>query len=154
VALGGEKNFAAFMSAMDDKPQIVPELLDVTWYKEMIAKVILFKAIEKQIKAKDAKAIFKQGYVNIASYTVAILAQRLGDRLDLMQVWQRQDTSGPLSRLLWDWACVVNSVFTSVGAGAQFSELAKRPSTWAAVQAAEYPDSTATVPELRQMRDA
>ena len=149
VALGGEKNFAAFMSAIDERPEIVPEVLDVNWYKEMIAKVILFKAIEKQIKAKDAKTIFKQGYVNIASYTVAILGQRLGDRLDLMQVWQRQDTSGPLSRLLWEWACVVNSVFTKVGAGAQFSELAKRPTTWAAVQAAEYPKITEMVPELR-----
>lgn len=154
VALGGEKNFAAFMFALDETPEIVPATLDVTWYKEMIAKVILFKAIEKQIKAKDAKEIFKQGYVNIASYTVAIVGERLGDRLDLMQVWQRQDTSGPLSRLLWNWACVVNSVFTRVGAGMQFSELAKRAATWEAVQAASYPDITELVPELRQLQDA
>ncbi|WP_417523691.1 AIPR family protein [Marinovum sp.] len=149
VALGGEKNFAAFMSALDETPEIVPATLDVGWYKEMIAKVILFKAIEKQIKTKDAKAIFKQGYVNIAAYTIAIVADRLGDRLDLMQVWQRQDTSGPLSRLLWDWACVVNKVFTKVGAGAQFSEVAKRPATWAAVQAAKYPEVEGVIPELR-----
>lgn len=154
VALGGEKNFAAFMSALDETPEIVPETLDVTWYKETIAKVILFKAIEKQIKTKEAKAIFKQGYVNIASYTVAIMGQRLGDRLDLMQVWQRQDISGPLSRLLWKWACVVNSVFSQVGAGAQFSELAKRSATWEAVQAAKYPDISETVPEFRQLQDA
>lgn len=153
VALGGEKNFAAFMAALDDTPGIVPETLDVTWYKEMIAKVILFKAIEKQIKAKDAKSIFKQGYVNVASYTVAILGQRLGYRLDLMQVWQRQDTSGPLSRLLWEWACVVNSVFTRVGSGTQFSELAKRGATWDAVQAAQYPELSEMVPELRQMQE-
>lgn len=149
VALGGEKNFVAFMAALDETPEIVPEKLDVTWYKKMIAKVILFKAIEKQIKAKEAKTIFKQGYVNIASYTVAIIADRLGDRLDLTQVWQRQDTSGPMSRLLWEWACVVNKVFTTVGGGAQFSELAKRPSTWAAVQAASYPDSVTLVPEIK-----
>lgn len=149
VALGGEKNFAAFMAALDETPEIVPEQLDVAWYKEMIAKVILFKAIEKQIKTKDAKAIFKQGYVNIAAYTIAMVADRLGDRLDLMQVWQRQETSGPLSRLLWDWACVVNAVFTKVGAGAQFSEVAKRPATWEAVQAAEYPGVEGIVPEFR-----
>lgn len=154
VAMGGEKNFAAFMSALDETPQIVPEKLDVKWYKEMIAKVILFKAIEKQIKTRDAKEIFKQGYVNIASYTVAIVAQRMGDRLDLMQIWQRQDASGPLSRLLWDWAFVVNSVFAQIGAGAQYSELAKRSATWEAVQAASYPDIKEMVPEIRQMHDA
>ena len=149
VALGGEKNFAAFMAALDETPEIVPATLDVGWYKELIAKVILFKTIEKQIKTKDAKAIFKQGYVNIATYTIAIVADRLGDRLDLMQVWQRHETSGPLSRLLWDWACVVNAVFTKVGAGAQFSEVAKRPATWAAVQAAEYPDVEGIIPEFK-----
>ncbi|OCX63162.1 AIPR protein [Thioclava sp. SK-1] len=153
VALGGEKNFVAFMAALDEEPGIVPDTLDVTWYKEMIAKVILFKAIEKQIKTKDAKSIFKQGYVNVASYTVAMLGLRLGDRLDLMQVWQRQDTSGPLSRLMWEWACVVNSVFNRVGAGTQFSELAKRGATWEAVQAARYPEFPERVPELRQMQE-
>jgi hypothetical protein len=83
-----------------------------------------------------------------------MLGQNLGDRLDLMQVWQRQDTSGPLSRLLWDWACVVNSVFTRVGAGAQFSELAKRPATWIAVKTAKYPEITEIVPELRSFQGA
>lgn len=154
VALGGEKNFAAFMSALDETPEIVPAELDVSWYKEMIAKVILFKAIEKQIKAKEAKDTFKQGYVNIASYTVAIVSQRLGERLDLMQIWHRQDTSGPLSRLLWDWACVVNAVFTRLGAGAQFSELAKRSATWDAVQAAKFPDNVEMIPELRDLQKA
>lgn len=75
-------------------------------------------------------------------------------RRDLVQVWQRQDTSGPLSRLLWDWACVVNSVFTRVGAGTQFSELAKRLATWEAVQAASYPNISELVPELRQLQEA
>lgn len=153
VALGGEKNFAAFMWALDETPKIVPEELDVAWYKEMIAKVILFKTIEKQIKTKDAKGTFKQGYVNIASYTVAIVGQRLGERIDLMQVWQRQDTSGPLSRLLWDWACIVNAVFSRIGAGAQFSELAKRPATWEAVLGANYPEIIDLVPEIRKLKN-
>jgi hypothetical protein len=82
------------------------------------------------------------------------VSQQLGGRIDLMQVWQRQDTSEPLSRLLWDWACVVNSVFSQVGAGTQFSELAKRPTTWAAVQEAKLPEIEEMVPELRQLEGA
>ncbi|MFT4962526.1 MAG: hypothetical protein ACI92Z_003625 [Paracoccaceae bacterium] len=114
----------------------------------MIAKVLIFKAIERQIKTKDAKAIFKQGYVNVAIYTVAALASKLGNRIDLMQVWQRQDTSGPLTRLLWEWANVVNATFNRVGDGAQFSELAKRPTLWSAVKAAEYPMPEEFIPEI------
>ncbi|WP_417628272.1 AIPR family protein [Pararhodobacter aggregans] len=149
VAMGAEKNFVAFMASLDETPGIVPERLDVVWYKEMIAKVILFKAIENQIKARTAKSIFRQGYVNITSYTVAMLSERLGDRIDLMQIWQRQEISGPLARLAWEWACVVNGVFARLAAGAQFSELAKRPGTWEAVRVAEYPDIKENVPEVR-----
>lgn len=154
VALGGEKNFGAFMSALDADPGLVPGPLDVTWFKELIAKVILFKAVEKQIKTKEAKAIFRQGYVNVASYTIAILATRLGDRVDLMQIWQRQKPSGPLARLLWDWAVVVNRVFEQTGAGTQYSELAKRARTWEAVQAAQYPMPEGFIPELGKLEEA
>ena len=150
VALGGEKNFGQFMAAIDETPGTVPDVLDVGWYKELISKVILFKAIEKQIKTKDAKLIFKQGYVNIASYTVAIFAVRLGERVDLMQVWQRQDTSGPLSRLLWEWAKIVNAVFNRLGDGAQFFELAKREKTWEAVMAEPFPKPQELIPEISE----
>ena len=150
VALGGEKNFGLFMAAIDDTTDTVPEILDVVWYKELIAKVILFKAIEKQIKTKEAKLIFKQGYVNIASYTIAVFALRLGERVDLMHIWQRQDASEPLKRLLWEWAKVVNSAFNRLGHGAQFSELAKKERTWDAVKSEPFPDLKEAIPELSE----
>lgn len=150
VALGGEKNFGLFMAAIDDTTDTVPEILDVVWYKELIAKVILFKTIEKQIKTKEAKLIFKQGYVNIASYTIAVFALRLGERVDLMHIWQRQDASEPLKRLLWEWAKVVNSTFNRLGHGTQFSELAKKERTWDAVKSEPFPDLKETIPELRE----
>ncbi|WP_330848731.1 AIPR family protein, partial [Acetobacter senegalensis] len=83
---------------------MVPNPLDTHWYRTMIAKVILFKAIESMIKTKDAKEIFRQGYVNIATYVVSILADRLGDRLDLEQIWMQQGISRGLRNLLWEWA--------------------------------------------------
>ena len=100
VAMAGEKNFAAFMAALDDDPTIVPSPLNVRWYRAMIAKVILFKAIESMIKTKEAKETFRQGWINIATYVVSIVADRLGDRLDLEQIWMRQGISGGLRDLL------------------------------------------------------
>ncbi|MBK5568016.1 AIPR family protein, partial [Ensifer sp. SSB1] len=67
VAMAGEKNFKAFMDALDEDPAIVPNPLDTRWYREMIAKVILLKAIESLIKTKEAKVVFRQGWVNIAT---------------------------------------------------------------------------------------
>jgi len=149
VAPDGEKNFGAFMAAIDDDPNLVPNPLDVAGFKELIVKVILFKSIEKQIKTKEAKAIFRQGYVNIASPTIAMFATRYGGQINLSQVWQRQEPSGPLARLLWDRAVIINRVSERAGAGARYSELAKRARTWALVREADYRVPSSFIPELR-----
>lgn len=150
VALGGEKNFAAFMAALDDDMTIVPNPLDTRWYRTMIAKVILFKAIESMIKTKNAKEIFRQGYVNIATYVVAVVSDRLGDSVDLEQIWMRQGISADLRNLLWDWAVVVNSEFNRIAPGQQISEVAKRPDTWSRVRVAEYPAPAAKILEIKR----
>jgi len=149
VAMAGEKNFAAFMAALDDDPGIVPNPLDARWYRAMIAKVILFKAIESMIKTNEAKEVFRQGWVNIATYVVSVVAERLGNRLDLEQIWMRQGISNGLRDLLWDFAVVVNSEFNRIAPGQQFSEVAKRADTWSKVRAAEFPAPSGSIPELR-----
>jgi len=149
VALAGEKNFAAFMAALDETPDLVPNPLTPEWYRALIAKVIIFRAIEGMIKKKDAKEIFRQGWVNIATYTVAILAQKMPDQIDFELVWQQQGISENFSKLLWEWAKVVNSTFDRIAPGRQFSEVAKRGDTWKAVQNADFPPSENGIPEIR-----
>ena len=151
VALGGEKNFAALMTALDDNPEIVPNPLDARWYRTMIAKIILFKAIESMIKTKESKHTFRQGYVNIATYVVAVVSNKLGNRLDLEQIWIRQGISGGLRHLLWEWAVVVNSEFNRIAPGQQFSEVAKRADTWSKIRVAEFPAPSDTILELRKI---
>jgi hypothetical protein len=149
VALAGEKNFAAFMAALDETPDLVPNPLTPEWYRALIAKVIIFRAIEGMIKKKDAKEIFRQGWVNIATYTVASLAQKMPDQIDFELVWQQQGISENFSKLLWEWAKVVNSTFDRIAPGRQFSEVAKRSDTWKAVQNADFPPSENGIPEIR-----
>lgn len=149
VARGGEKNFVEFMDALDKDPTIVPNPLDARWYRGMIAKVVLFKVIESMIKTKDAKEVFRQGWVNIATYVVSVVSDRLGDRLDLEQIWMRQGISGGLRDLLWEWAVVVNAEFNRIAPGQQISEVAKRAETWARVRAADYPMTLRGIPEMR-----
>ena len=150
VAQAGEKNFAAFMSALDENSALVPNPLDSKWYKGLVAKVILYKAVEQMIKTKDAKAIFRQGWVNIATYVLAVVGDRLGERLDLEQIWLQQDVSKPLRELLWDWALVVNSEFGRIAPGQQISEVAKRSTVWDQVRAATFAEPEKGIPELRE----
>ncbi|MBK5567429.1 AIPR family protein, partial [Ensifer sp. SSB1] len=111
--------------------------------------VILLKAIESLIKTKEAKEVFRQGWVNIATYVVSIVADRLGDRLDLEQIWMRQGVSTGLRDLLWDWAAVVNSEFNRIAPGQQFSEVAKRREIWDRVKVADFPQQLEGISELK-----
>ena len=150
VALAGEKNFAAFMAALDNDPSIVPDPLDAAWYRAMIAKVIIFKSIERMIKTKEAKKIFCQGWINIATYVVSVLSSKLGDRIDLDYIWMQQRISAPLQGLLWNWAVVVNTEFNRIAPGQQFSEVAKRVETWNEIEKAHYPAPVTTIIEIRE----
>lgn len=149
VALAGEKNFAAFMAALDEYPELVPNPLTPEWYRALIAKVVIFRAVEGMIKKKDAKATFRQGWVNIATYTVAALAQKMLGRIDFELVWQQQDISESFGKLLWEWAKVVNATFDRIAPGRQFSEVAKRADTWKAVQNADFPEPKDRIPEIK-----
>lgn len=148
VARGGEKNFVEFMASIDRDPSIVPNPLDSRWYRAMIAKVILFKTIEGMIKTKAAKEVFRQGWVNIATYLVSVVADRLGDRIDLDQIWMQQGISSAFRDLLWEWAQVVNAEFNRIAPGQQISEVAKRADTWNKIRLAHYPSYTSPIPEI------
>jgi hypothetical protein len=150
VARGGEKNFVEFMNVLDNDAAIVPNPLDPQWYRAMIAKVILFKAIESMIKSGSAKDLFRQGWVNIATYVVSVVANRLGDKLDLEQIWARQGITQQLRDLLWDWAVIVNAEFNSIAPGQQFSEVAKRPDTWAHVKSCNFPLNIDAISEVKK----
>lgn len=109
----------------------------------------MFKAVEAMIKTKDAKETFRQGWVNIATYVVAIVADRMGDKIDLEQIWIRQGISDEFRSFLWGWAVVVNSEFNKIAPGQQFSEVAKRADTWTRVRSAQYPAPEFSISEIK-----
>jgi hypothetical protein len=82
---------------------------------------------------------------------VSVVADRLGDRLDLEQIWLRQGISGGLRDLLWDWAVIVNAEFNRIAPGQQISEVAKRADTWAKVRSADYPPYSLSIPEIKSL---
>ncbi|MCW1918029.1 AIPR family protein [Rhodobacter sp. KR11] len=149
VALGNEKNYEQFVLALEEGTSNVPTPLDAKWYRQMIAKVIIFKALQEMISRRDAKHIFTQGMVSVTTYTIAAFAARYEGRVDFEQVWQRQGISAPFRNLLWDWAAKVNQAFVDYGGGRQFSEVAKGASFWPRVNGLTFPTPSEPIPELR-----
>ena len=80
VSLGSQKNFERFMAgftAMTKASRKSP-LPDMAAYKQMIAKAIIFKTTHKLIRP-----MFPAFQANVAAYTVSILSDRIGERMDL-----------------------------------------------------------------------
>lgn len=89
--------------------------------------------------------MFPQGQANVAAYLVSVVAERLGDRLDLARIWNRQALSDELKKLLADWSHVVFRAMTEKAAGRQIPEFAKRQECWEHVRYQSF-DLVATLP--------
>lgn len=144
VSLGAEKNFIEFMKEFDEEPgETVVKLPDVAFYKHMIAKAILFKTVHKMVRP-----MFQAAQANVAAYLVALVANRIGDRLDLGKIWQQQKLSQQLVQQLHVWASEVNHILHSSANGKMISEWAKKKECWEVVRQASYSNLAAAIPEV------
>lgn len=145
VSFGAQKNFERFMAGFsngEDQPEA--PLPDVVAWKRMVAKAILFKTAHKLIRP-----MFPAFQANVAAYTVSILSERIGDRLDLDRIWQNQSISGRLHEQIQIWAREVNDVLHQSANGRMISEWAKKAECWEVVLQAPLSDPLDGITELR-----
>lgn len=145
VSFGSQKNFERFMAGFtNDDPETTTPLPDVPAYKQMVAKVILFKKVQALVRP-----MFPAFQANVAAYVVSLVANRLGQELDLDKIWLRQDISAELKSQIQTWATEVNKVLHDSACGRMISEWAKRPECWEAVRMAAYTEPAKGIPERR-----
>ena len=145
VSLGTQKCFDRFMSTMPPGDgELPPPLPDVQDFKLMVAKGILFKAVQKL-----ARQNFQAFQANVAAYTVSMIAVRFGDRFDLGRMWERQGVSSELLTQIAVWAKEVNEALHQTTGGRMISEWAKKPECKEAVLGRRYSDPAPGIPELR-----
>jgi hypothetical protein len=143
VSLGLQKNFQRFMDEVaptEGEPRPLPSVAD---YKAMIAKAKLFKDAHKLIRP-----MFPQSQGNVVIYTLSLLANRLGHRVDLERIWKRQGASPELLAFIQTWAREVNEVIQAAAAGRLISEYAKKPDCKRVVVEADYSAPPPGIPEL------
>ncbi|WP_180986669.1 AIPR family protein, partial [Burkholderia thailandensis] len=115
----------------------------VPWYKAMIAKAIVFKSTQKIVRP-----MFQAFQANIAAYVVAVLADRLGDRIELDRIWSRQALSPELCAQIARWAKEVSDVLHQTAGGRMVSEWAKKPECRDSVLGASFSMPADDLPEL------
>jgi len=145
VSLGSQKNFDNFMSQFTDQTsQNGVALLDITFFKQAIAKAILFKAVQKVIRP-----MFPAFQANITTYTISLIANRLKNKLDLDKIWQQQEISQQLKQQVQTWSVEVNRILLDSAGGKMVSEWAKKQECWETVRESRCPPLQSGIPELK-----
>lgn len=94
VSRGAQKNFAEFAVFVGgrDAWKAKQEDFNDGWYKEAVAKTIVFRTAERLIQ--DAPW-YAQGYrANVVTYSIALIAERIasiGREINYDKIWQRQE---------------------------------------------------------------
>ena len=144
VSLGAQKNFAKFMERLPATGGgMSGQTLDVPELKRIIAKALLYRAVQKTIRG-----MFPAFQANVTAYTVAVIAHRVGPGLDLDRVWLQQGVSSALREQIATWAREVNDVLHRTAGGRMVSEWAKKEECWDAVRTKRYTEAVVDVPEL------
>ena len=144
VSLGAQKNFVMFMNRMataDDRSG--GQSVDVSEFKRMVAKAIIYRTTQRITRGR-----FPAFQANIVTYTVAVIACRLGTRLDLDRVWWQQELSPQLRSQITAWTDNVHAALHRTANGRMVSEWAKKADCWAAVCSETYTENVAGIPEL------
>lgn len=144
VSFGAQKNFERFMEGFADGEDREMPLPDVPAYKQMIAKAIIFKTVHKLVRP-----MFPAFQANVAAYTVSVLSERTGERLDLDRIWQQQGLSVKLQEQIQVWAREVNDTLHASAAGRMISEWAKKAECWEAVLGGRLSAPLAGILEVR-----
>jgi hypothetical protein len=132
------------MEDLGEGKLVVPDPLNVQWYKQMIATAILYKAAHKISRGKQ----FQQAQANIAAYLVAVVADQFAQRISLDRIWDRQQISRELEGQLEVWALQVETALRTNSGARMISEQAKRPECWDAVRRHDYAEARLDIPEL------
>ena len=144
VSLGSQKNFDRFIDSITGQDGAEARLPTKEDYKVMIAKAKLFRDTQKLVRP-----MFQAFQGNVAAYVIAVLADKLGDRIVLDRIWARQAASTELTAQIAIWAREVNEVLHRTAGGRMVSEWAKKPECRDAVLGASYSAPSAGIPEVR-----
>ena len=144
VSLGGQKSFVGFMSGISQLgPNWEP---DEAYYKNCIARLIVFKRAEKI--ARQVK--FSAYRANAVCYTVSLLAYRTAGRINLDEIWLNQDVSKSLEQTLREWMPRVHDEIVNSAEGRNVTEWCKKKECWGMIQSLDLDFSPGFEAELSE----
>lgn len=135
VSKGAQFCFKEFAEEVDRRWQENDEQFNELYYKELVAKAIMFRQLDKEVYAQPWYGGYK---ANIITYSLALLSSLVARRkkfLDFMTVWDNQSTPEPLMAFLVEIAKQVNSVIQDTMLNV--TQYAKKEKCWECVELLE-----------------
>ena len=141
VSEGAQKNFHKFMLRLKERKGFVP---DEAYYRNLIAKAILFRRTEKLVQQQQYG-----GYrANIVTYTLAFLSHKTAQRIDLERIWKEQGLTPALEAEIVEISRFVQKLIVNPPGGANVSEWCKKEKCWSLIRDYSYDLSSALESEL------
>lgn len=141
VSEGAQKNFHKFMLRLKEHSNFSP---DDKYYRNLIAKAILFRQTEKLVQKQQYG-----GYrANIVTYTLAYISYKTAQRIDLELIWKEQTLSSALKQEIIDVSKFVQKLIVNPPGGANVSEWCKKEKCWQTIKDYDYYLSEALTTEL------
>ena len=132
VSRGAQKNFAAFARRIGREWKKVSNDFNEEWYRESIAKAIVFKTTERIVSAQPW---YQGGFrANIVAYTIARISYHVkstDQAVDFQSIWLRQALGPELAQTIATVAERVNYVLTHPPEEMRnITEWAKKQACW------------------------
>ena len=143
VSRGAQKNFDFFMQELRIGKE-VDWLPDESYYKLLIAKTILYKAVARIVRQQQ----FPAYRPNIVAYLIAYVSYRTGGQLDMDLIWQEQALSGEIETLLRSWSRDIDETIRETAEGRNVTEWCKKEDCWKSICAITLPLTDPMPPEL------
>ena len=136
VSLGAQKNFAAFARRIGQNWRRAPNDFNEDWYREAVAKAIVFKATERLVSDQPW---YQGGYrANIVAYAIAKIAHDVMQRdrsVDFRRIWRRQGLEPSMEAALVMAAEAVHEILINPSPGiSNVTEWAKKEPCWGRVK--------------------
>ncbi|BAO44981.1 AIPR family protein [Thiolapillus brandeum] len=136
VSLGAQKNFAYFARAIGDAWQKREKDFNEIFFKDAIAKAIIFKRTEKIVSDQPW---YEGGYrANIVAYAISKIAHdviKMEKSVDFSRIWEQQLISQEMEKALVEVSKIVHDILIEPPMGIRnVTEWAKKQACWERVK--------------------
>ena len=127
VSLGAEKNFNHFTMRLAQRGRF---LVTQEYFERLVAMAILFRRTERIVSDQQ----FGGYRANIVTYTIAYLAYRTSQQIDLDRIWLEQNISDALAEAIESTCYSVREALIDAPGSGNITEWCKKPACWRRVR--------------------